>query len=216
MGGYVKFFDEKINGELARNVGYIKCLEDYKKSKDFVSYFKKKYPRLVAFIAGSITPASIVAQNWQQKLDETKRNELAEAESRIKYFWYDKPQKRLWEERYETTRLFYEEVERFVNNDLETARKLEKIDRRTSKNMAIIEKHVCRKVICDNIDAPQLKDLVDDLVSDKPANAGSFKGFVKAILIEEIEYAKLQENGKTNRTLAVIQGIKETTVKKKV
>lgn len=215
MSDYSKFFDEKINRELAKNAGYLKCLVDYKKCKDFVQYFKQNYPRLRSYIAGSITPTSILAQPWKQMLTESRDVEISQAEYQIRYFWYDKKKKSLWEEKLETTKLFYSEVEQFVNKDLETARSYEKLEKKTAKNMAIIEKHVSRKVLCDNIDAPELKNLVDDLIAEKNKRDVGFKGYIRETLTEEIEYAKLQTNGRTNTTLEVIKSIKETTVKKK-
>lgn len=215
MNNYVKFFDEKINEELAKNAGYIRCMDSYKKCKEFVQYFKTVYPRLRNYIAGSITPTSINAQSWKQMLEKSKPNEISNAEYQIRYFWYDEKQKKLWRERLETTKLFYDEVERFIENDQANAVILEKLEKKTAKNMAIIEKHICRKVICANVDSPELKDLVDDLVSERNAKAGTFVGYMKEILQEEIAYAKLQQSGKTNTTLEVIKGIKETSMKKK-
>ena len=215
MSEYIKFFDEKINAELAVNKGYIKCMADYKKSKDFIKYFKKTYPRMVSYIAGSLTPTSILKQNWNQQLTEAKEEDIRQAEYKIHSYWYDKKQKKLWEEKLQTTKLYYDEVEKFVSNDLKTVRELEKLGKKTAMSMAVIEKHVCKKVICENIDAPELKDLVDDLISEKNTKSGTFIGYIKGMLIEEIEYAKLQESGKTNTTLRVIKAIKETTIRKK-
>ncbi len=214
MKEYIKFFDEKINAELAKNKGYIKCMADYKKSKDFIRYFKKTYPRLVNYIAGSISPATILKQNWSQQLIETKEEDIRQAEYKIHYNRYNKKQKQLWEEKLQTTKLYYEEVEKFVKDDLQTVREIEQLEKRTAMSMSIIEKHICKKVICDNINSPQLRDLVDDLISEKNVRFGSFMGYIKGILIEEIEYAKLQESGTTNTTLRVIKSIKETTIKK--
>lgn len=215
MSEYIKFFDEKINAELAVNNGYIRCMSDYKKCRDFIKYFKKTYPRLVNYIAGSLTPTSILKQNWNQQLSEKKEEDISQAEYKIHYYWYDKKQKKLWQEKLETTKLYYAEVEKFVENDLKNVRELEKLEKKTAMSMAVIEKHICKKVVCENIDAPELKDLVDDLISEKNTKTGTFMGYIKGMLIEEIEYAKLQEKGKTNTTLRVIQAIKETTIRKK-
>ena len=214
MSDYIKFFDERINKELAINPAYARCMDDYKRCKDYVKYFKKAYPRLVRYIAGSITPATILKQNWSQQLAESKDKEINQGEYMTRYYWYDKRQKKLWEEKLETTKLYYAEVEQFVMTELDQVVTLEHIERHTARRMAIIEKHVGKKVICENIDTPELRDLIDDLISEKNTKLVGFKAFLKDVLYEDIEYSKVLTRGSTNTTLAVIEGIKEIAVKK--
>lgn len=213
MSDFIEFFEEKVNKALEENAGYVKCLKDYKKCQDFVANFKREYPTLTKQLKDDLKVADIASQSYQQEYYEFSDDNLDAQKDRMEHS-LDNYTRERETEKYEWMKKYYGEMGSFV---LGTSREplgvLAQLEEITTKNMQTIEKHVCRKVVCDNLGKQELKEFIDSLVSgEKLESYGVFGGYIKDILQEEIDYVKLQDVELT--ASSVEKSVKETTISK--